>query len=330
MSSGSSDHIKLVIGIDYGTTNSGVAYAVVTDPKDESVDINVIRRWPHGQADNLPSDIAYDAKSGKPVGYGAVIPKGVEPLQWVKLLLEPAQFQGKQNTSSTERVWRAYEELKKLGKTPVDVIADYLRWLWGQIEKNIRDSGDDVDADETIVVITLPASWSDRARDGMLQAAKKAGIGSDGRQLKFRVEPEAAAIFELKARAKKKQIRVGDVFVVCDAGGGTVDVVSFQVLSLSPLSLDQVVVSQGDFCGSAFVNVEFEAQIRSILGSDFEKLSAETKALIRNEFEFTIKRQYHPEKPSDYSVPVPGLEDSKSKLTIVYNSSPKLRQLYEI
>lgn len=171
-------------------------------------------------------------------------------------------------------------------------------------------SGDDVDNEETVVVITLPASWSDRAKNSMLQAAQKAGI-DDGRTLKFRAEPEAAAMCELKMRAKKAHIAKGDCFIVCDAGGGTVDVVSFQVLSLDALSLNQVVVSEGEFCGSSFINAEFEAQIRFLLGSEYNKLGIETKARIRDEFEQTIKRKYSPERPTEYVIPVNGLEDNE-------------------
>lgn len=302
---------KLVIGIDYGTTNSGVAYAVVTDPKDDNVDIEVLREWPHGKlADNIPSDIAYN-EEGEPIAFASDCPSDVRPLQWVKLLLEPAGLGEKR--PGTERIWHSMEALDRLGKHPVDVVADYLRWLWSEIEKSLEDSGDDVGTDETVVVITLPASWSDRAKNSMLQAAQKAGIDKNGRTLKFRAEPEAAAMWELKIRAKKKQIAVGDCFIVCDAGGGTVDVVSFQVLCLEPLSLNQVVVSEGDFCGSSFINTEFDAQIRSVLGSDYNKLGNETKARIRDEFEHTIKRKYTPEAPAEYSIPATGLEDNEQK-----------------
>ena len=59
-------------------------------------------------------------------------------------------------------------------------------------------------AEEVVVVITVPASWSHRANASMRLAAQKAGIDSNGRILKFRGEPEAAALFELKVRAKRR------------------------------------------------------------------------------------------------------------------------------
>ena len=163
------------------------------------------------------------------------------------------------------------------------------------------------------VVMTVPASWCDRAKDRLRQAARQAGIESPGRILKFRAEPEAAAIFELKAKAKRKQVDDGDCVIVCDAGGGTVDVVSYQVRSRKPLSLDQVVVSKGDFCGSVFVDSEFESQLKSILGSEFDRLDASVLAQIRQDFEYKIKRTYDPEAPLDYTVPVTGLSNDQRR-----------------
>ena len=39
--------------------------------------------------------------------------------------------------------------------------------------------------------------------------------------------------------------QVGDCFTVCDAGGGTVDLISYCVLSLKPLRLEMCVVATG-------------------------------------------------------------------------------------
>jgi len=147
----------------------------------------------------------------------------------------------------------------------------------------------------------------------MLRAAKTSGIDGEGRKLKFRAEPEAAAIFELKNRARKGQVKNGDCVIICDAGGGTVDVVTYQVRSRDPISLDQVVVSSGDMCGSAFIDSEFECQLRSILGPDFDKLTLDALARLREVFEYKIKRTYNPEESETYTIPVAGLMDDATR-----------------
>jgi hypothetical protein len=49
------------------------------------------------------------------------------------------------------------------------------------------------------VVVTVPAVWSDRAKDLTFKAVKGAGFGSYEFQVSMIAEPEAAAIYTLKA-----------------------------------------------------------------------------------------------------------------------------------
>lgn len=75
-------------------------------------------------AENIPSDIAY-SETGEPIGYGFDIPEHSQPVQWVKVLLEPAELGEKR--PGTERIWQVMETLDKIGKHPIDIVADYLR-----------------------------------------------------------------------------------------------------------------------------------------------------------------------------------------------------------
>jgi len=69
----------------------------------------------------------------------------------------------------------------------------------------------------------VPAVWSDAAKDATLTAAKLAGMGPE---LMMISEPEAAAVYTLQA-IQPNYLKVGDNFVVVDAGGGTVDLISY-------------------------------------------------------------------------------------------------------
>ncbi|KAI0860930.1 hypothetical protein F4860DRAFT_477216 [Xylaria cubensis] len=71
-------------------------------------------------------------------------------------------------------------------------------------------------------------------------------------------EPEAAAISALR-ELDRGSIRDGDTFVVVDAGGGTVDLITYTVDSLFPmLKVNEATVGTGDLCGGAFVNLRFQ------------------------------------------------------------------------
>lgn len=65
-------------------------------------------------------------------------------------------------------------------------------------------------------VLTVPAVWSDSAKDATLKAAEKAGMGKR-HELQLISEPEAAAVYTLKA-IQPNHLKVGDNFIVCDAG----------------------------------------------------------------------------------------------------------------
>lgn len=69
---------------------------------------------------------------------------------------------------------------------------------------------------KTQFVLTVPAVWSDAAKDATLKAAEKAGMGARG-ELKLISEPEAAAVYTLKA-IQPNHLKIGDNFIVCDAG----------------------------------------------------------------------------------------------------------------
>lgn len=66
-------------------------------------------------------------------------------------------------------------------------------------------------------------------------------------------EPEAAAVYTLGA-IQPNILRLGDNFVVCDAGGGTVDLITYEVTKLEPLAVEESVVGSGGLCGSTYLN----------------------------------------------------------------------------
>lgn len=314
---------RLVVALDYGTSNSGAAYAIVDDEDDDkrSEDIEVVKDWPRAEvgrdnSDKVPSESSYD-KGGRLIGHGFEASRhDAAPLQWVKLLLEPDSF--REHSKRTSRVWHSYYVVgsRELPKRPVDVVGEYLRWLWKTVrdtikEKESEDEDSDLFAAENLtVVLTVPASWSAPAKQRMATAAFLAGIPEQC--LKLLAEPEAAAVYGLQKKARQRAIADGDCVIICDAGGGTVDAVTYQVRTRSPLSLDQITVSKGDFCGSSFVNKEFKNQLLSILGDKYHALTEQAKNKIDETFEREIKRAYNPfEESADvpHYIPVDGLKD---------------------
>ena len=81
-------------------------------------------------------------------------------------------------------------------------------------------------------------------------------------------EPEAAAVYALDALDPRK-IEVGDTIVVCDAGGGTVDLISYTAMALKPkLEVIEATPGTGSLCGSTFLNRRFEKFLEDKLGQE--------------------------------------------------------------
>jgi molecular chaperone DnaK (HSP70) len=115
---------------------------------------------------------------------------------------------------------------------PVKIIAEYLAHVKAHLIKNLEiHYGKGLWQTLPItLVITVPAVWSDFAKNATLLAVRQAGFNDDELpQLKRTVlttEPEAAAIYtiqSLRGGVQDEQFAVGDGFIVCDMGGGTVD-----------------------------------------------------------------------------------------------------------
>ena len=82
-----------------------------------------------------------------------------------------------------------------------------------------------------------------------------------GEALQIVSEPEAAAIYVLNAM-DPHDVVVGDTFVLCDAGGGTVDLISYTVTSLNPiLRVDEAAPGTGGVCESTFLNRMFQSHL---------------------------------------------------------------------
>ena len=69
-------------------------------------------------------------------------------------------------------------------------------------------------------IITVPAIWTDKAKDIVRNCAVTAGMGVKS-DIEIIKEPEAAGISAMTTREYYK-LKKGDTFAICDAGGGYV------------------------------------------------------------------------------------------------------------
>ncbi|KAL7275881.1 hypothetical protein RUND412_001158 [Rhizina undulata] len=334
---------RLVIAVDFGTTFTGVAYVFSED----SENVEVINDWPgsgNRTSDKVPTELLYqDAESGivhldadgkrqHQWGYGINLEgrKNAESLKWFKLLLHdksplfhggsyedlfgvgshanplaallaalslPAEETGNEATNNTPAAKTA-AQLKQLRISPVEVASDYLRSVREHVISYLKDDF---------------SRNSDSAKALTLEAAKKAGFGEYETQFNLIGEPEAAAAYTLKAIQPNK-LNEGDTFVVCDAGGGTVDLVSYKIDKLDPLVVKEAVGGSGSLCGSVFVNDQFEKYVRELLGeSVVNKMRPVAKREMMRQWEERVKFKFSDsEDIESFEVYIPGVPDNET------------------
>ncbi|KAK4166170.1 hypothetical protein QBC43DRAFT_314128 [Cladorrhinum sp. PSN259] len=306
---------RLIVGVDFGTTFSGVA-AVYTGTPD---DIEIIKTWPGGNgitSDKVPTEISYDLPANAPPGTAPTVKWGFQfkpdesRLRCIKLFLDRSQklpfYVSPLETAA---------QLKRFNKTVVDAVSDYLTQLYKHtIDTLTRRYGESFMASTKVdFVLTCPAVWSDAAKNTTLQAAERAGMGAQS-QIQMISEPEAAAVYTLKA-IQPNHFKVGDNFVVCDGGGGTVDLIAYKIVSLNPIRVEESAVGTGGLCGSAFLNYRFEEHVKNRLGQtrfdEMKTKKGKTWQMGLRYFEEFVKRNFNEDEHQEVNVPFPGLPDDE-------------------
>ncbi|KAF8249243.1 actin-like ATPase domain-containing protein [Wilcoxina mikolae CBS 423.85] len=354
---------RFVVGVDFGTTFTSVAFAHSGTPNE----VKLVLGWPNrgATADQVPTELQYtDPVTRKKVwGYEAntKVNKGSsspELLQWFKLLLQerptPAAVQAQSGTApivaslksrgrgtnsgsglisslgglslsattglstifappATTPARKTAQKLQQLGIPVVTVVKDFLSAIRQTTIQEIEKTyGNDwVRRSKIQYVLTVPAIWSDAAKSLMVQAAEGAGFGTHRVDFSLVGEPEAAAAHTLHT-IQPNHLTPGDTFIICDAGGGTVDLISYKITNLNPLQTVESVSGTGDLCGSVYLNERFEQHIRNVLGDDvIDGMKPRAQMEMFRTWEEKVKFKFGSKTDLDFEVTVPGIPDDE-------------------
>ncbi|KAL7276607.1 hypothetical protein RUND412_000411 [Rhizina undulata] len=239
--------------------------------------------------------------------------------QFSALTLPPQNLPGEKQEDRITKdtpVAKTAIQLARFKLPPVDVVTDYLRALREHTLSVIetRFGVEFIRRTKTEYMLTVPAVWSDSAKALTMKAAKNAGFGEHETDFNLIGEPEAAAAYSLHA-IQPSILKIGDTFVVCDAGGGTVDLVSYKIDRLNPLAVSEVVAGSGGLCGSVFVNEMFEEHIRKLLGNNtINNMKPVAKREMMRQWEDKVKFTFADAGNVEYfDVYIPGVPDDEEK-----------------
>lgn len=108
--------------------------------------------------------------------------------------------------------------------------------------------------------VTVPAIWKIKSKEIMKKAAINAGIFIEENQLNFfALKPEAAACdYVNEKNSDKHPIKSGNKYIVCDIGGGTVDISTYiRANDDWKLYIKELYPSCGENHGSILINKIF-------------------------------------------------------------------------
>lgn len=144
--------------------------------------------------------------------------------------------------------WDSPAEVRRV--SPVEASARFLRHLHEAWDHVIAKEDRPARLAEQEIYLTVPASFDAVARELTVQAAKKAGL----EKMTLLEEPQAAFYAWIDALGERwrGEVRVGDLILVCDIGGGTTDFSLIQVteekgeLALNRLAVGDHLLLGGD------------------------------------------------------------------------------------
>jgi hypothetical protein len=229
---------KYIVGIDLGTTNSALAYSDATAPEQERrIEIHSIPQLVNAsemaERTLLPSFLYIPGEFDFPKG-SVALPWDPEPKFVIGELARKRGAESPNRLVASAKSWLSYaavnrtapilpwqapDEVPKL--SPVEASSQFLQYL-----RTVWDSGEAGEQQklpfaEQDVLLTVPASFDEEARELTRRAAEQAGY----QHVTLLEEPQAAfyAWLETQGDAWRRRIKVGDLVLVCDVGGGTTD-----------------------------------------------------------------------------------------------------------
>lgn len=230
---------RYIVGIDLGTTNCAVAYVDTKGRERPTADIRPFE---------LPQLVAAGETAARSMLPSFLylpgpheLPRGATSLPWRddsdRIVGEFARTQGAKvpghlvasakswlchpgvDREAAILPWGSAPEARKV--SPVEASADFLRHIRDAWNHQFASDDPSSILEGQEVVLTVPASFDEAARELTVAAGKLAGLES----ITLLEEPQAAFYCWIVSHQDRwqREVRGGELILVCDIGGGTTD-----------------------------------------------------------------------------------------------------------
>ncbi len=230
---------EYIVGIDLGTTNSAMARTVAAGEEAGPIEVQTIPQLvnPNEVAERtlLPSFLYIPGDLDFPKG-SLALPWDAAPAYVVGELARKRGAESPSRLVASAKSWLSYaavdrtapilpwqapDEVPKI--SPVQASAEFLSYM-----RTVWDTAHAQPLSAQEVLLTVPASFDEEARELTRRAAEQAGLAT----VTLLEEPQAAFYAWLESQGEdwRRRIKIGDLVLVCDVGGGTTD---FSLISVS-------------------------------------------------------------------------------------------------
>ena len=230
---------QYIVGIDLGTTNCAVAYVETKGRERPTADIRLFE---------VPQLVAAGESQTRPMLPSFLylpgpheLPPGASKVAWSerddRVVGEFARVQGARvpgHLVASAKSWLCHPGVDREADilpwgspagartvSPVEASAEYLRHIRDTWNLQVAQGRAEHRLEAQEVVLTVPASFDEAARELTVEAAKRAGLS----QLTLLEEPQAAFYCWIVSHQDgwQREVRGGELILVCDIGGGTTD-----------------------------------------------------------------------------------------------------------
>ncbi|HVW24790.1 MAG TPA: Hsp70 family protein [Polyangiaceae bacterium] len=272
---------RSVVGIDLGTTHTALAYADEADEDARSTPLDVPQLTAPGVLERqplLPSFLYFAHESEPPLS----LPWDASRRYTVGEYARRRASEAPGRVVSSAKSWLSHpsvdrrapiiplnapEDVEKV--SPVEASFRYLDHL----AEAWKAAGHESDLAEQSIVLAVPASFDASARDLTVEAAFAAGMEG----VTLLEEPQAAlyAWIESVGDEWRKLLRVGDVVLIVDIGGGTTDFSAVEAVEADGgLELRRVAVGDHILLGGDNMDLALAHVAKARLESEGHELDA--------------------------------------------------------
>lgn len=311
-----------VIAIDFGTTNTGLAYGLTDDRR-----LRILRR-------KEPTCVLFDRQNYHLLEFGKAAQDMYRRSQAGQQLV--ASFFGAEQPAWNEKYifidqpikMELYDAMSETDGVPLEeqtipnvadnltfkgVISAILRHLKNVALRDIAAKEDKIiDVADALWVVTVPSIWRESDKQFIRRCAHAAGMIQDefSGDLVIALESECAAVYAEAVLAQtdphpKHHLRPNDTVVCLDCGGGTVDLAAIRILQPEDDDDDegdethmaQLLPPTGLKLGAKDIDKRFFRFLGSILGQEALKMAWETpdaRLELQDGWE-TVKMKLRPE-----------------------------------